>query len=67
MKQGSGVALDRIRALEEEHRTLDERLRVLTRRAYLTPNEQMEAAEIKRKKLLAKDRMTALSRSDLPD
>jgi hypothetical protein len=53
---------DRVRALEEEHRNLEQRLRVLTRRAYLTPSEQREAAEIKRKKLSAKDEMAALSR-----
>lgn len=63
MKQASTVTKDELGALAEEHRNLDERLRVLTRRAYLTPSEQQEAAQIKRKKLLAKDRMTALSRT----
>lgn len=55
-------AMDRMRALELEHRALDEKLRLLTRRAYLTPDEQREAAELKRKKLFAKDRLYALSR-----
>ncbi len=57
-------AIDRMRALENEHRTLDERLRVLAKRAYLTPAEQREATELKRKKLSAKDRLYALTRSD---
>jgi hypothetical protein len=58
-----GSAMDRVRALELEHRALDERLRTLTRRAYLTPDEQREASELKRKKLFAKDRLYALSRT----
>lgn len=58
-----GSAMDRVRALELEHRALDERLRLLTRRAYLTPDEQREASELKRKKLFAKDRLYALSRT----
>jgi hypothetical protein len=53
-------AVDRAQALEAEHRTLDQRLRILSRRAYLTPDEQREAAELKRKKLAAKDRLQAL-------
>lgn len=64
MKQASNAAHHEMRALAEEHRSLEERLRTLTRRAYLTPNEQQEAAEIKRRKLLAKDRMSALSKTD---
>ena len=52
--------MDRLRALESEHRALDERLRILTRRAYLTPAEQREASELKRKKLVAKDRLYGL-------
>ncbi len=57
-----GSAMDRMRELELEHRALDEKLRLLTRRAYLTPDEQREASELKRKKLFAKDRLYALSR-----
>ena len=52
----------RMEALASEHRTLDERLRILSRRAFLTPTEQREAAELKRRKLFAKDRIHALSR-----
>jgi hypothetical protein len=55
---------DRMRELESEHRILDARLRVLSKRAFLTPDEQRESAELKRKKLVAKDRLYALSRLD---
>jgi len=58
-------AMDRKRALESEHRALDDRLRVLLRRAFMTPDEQREAAELKRKKLAAKDRLFALSRAEV--
>ncbi len=62
MKALEATAMDRLRALETEHRALDERLRILSRRAYLTPDEQREASELKRRKLFAKDRLYALSR-----
>lgn len=58
-------ATDRKRELESEHRALDERLRVLLRRAFLTPDEQREAAELKRKKLAAKDQLFALARAEV--
>jgi hypothetical protein len=56
------TAIDLLHSLQTEHRALDERLRVLSRRAYLTPSEQREAQELKRKKLSAKDRMFALTK-----
>ena len=60
MKEATGTAVDRMRQLEDEHRSLDERVRVLSRRAYLTPDEQREATELKRLKLSAKDQLHAL-------
>ncbi|HEX4473467.1 MAG TPA: DUF465 domain-containing protein [Polyangiaceae bacterium] len=60
MKQSTGSAVDRVSELEREHQILDERLRILVRRAYLTPSEQQEASELKRRKLFAKDRLFAL-------
>jgi hypothetical protein len=60
MKEGTVTAVDRMRELEAEHRDLDERVRMLSRRAYLTPDEQRETAELKRMKLSAKDRLHAL-------
>lgn len=62
MKAATQTAIDRIQTLAEEHRLLDEKLRTLTRRAYLTPDEQREASELKRKKLSAKDQMALLAR-----
>jgi len=57
------AAIETLRALEREHRALDDELRVLSRRAYLTPGEQRAASELKRRKLSAKDRIEALRRS----
>jgi hypothetical protein len=50
-------------SIEAHHRQLDERLRELGRRPFLTPNEQLEVAELKKHKLRAKDVMTALRRA----
>lgn len=66
MKNASSLAQHELEALADEHKSLDDRLRTLTRRAYLTPREQEEAALIKRKKLHAKDRMHRLSRGSGP-
>jgi hypothetical protein len=49
-------------SIEAHHRALEERLRELGRRPYLTPREQVEVAEIKKHKLRAKDEITALRR-----
>jgi len=49
-------------SIEAHHRRLDERLQELGRRAFLTPREQLEVAEIKKHKLRAKDEMIALRR-----
>ena len=50
-------------SIEAQHRQLDDRLRELGRRPYLTPKEQLEVAEIKKHKLRAKDEITALRRA----
>lgn len=55
---------DPLSLVEARHRQLDERLKELGRRPFLTPPEQREIAEIKKHKLRAKDEMTAL-RKDL--
>jgi len=57
VKQG-----DRYNAVEGRHRELEERLRALGRRAYLTPAERKEVVEIKKHKLAAKDEMVTLKR-----
>ena len=53
---------DRISHAEARHRELDARLRELGRHAFLTPSEQLEASELKKHKLRAKDEIDALRR-----
>lgn len=48
--------------LEERHRDLDVAVTRLERRAYLTPSEQMTMTNLKKEKLLTKDRIAALRR-----
>ncbi len=50
-------------SIEAHHRQLEERLKELGRRAFLTPKEQVEVAEIKKHKLRAKDEIIALRRA----
>jgi len=45
----------RISALREEHQMLERRLSELNRHVFLTPNEEMEVARIKKEKLRRKD------------
>jgi uncharacterized protein YdcH (DUF465 family) len=58
-----GMANDRLTVMEARHRELEARLRELGRHAYLTPNEQREATEIKKLKLQAKDEIVSLRRA----
>jgi hypothetical protein len=53
---------ERLSVVEARHRELEERLKELGRRPYLTPREQVEIAEIKKHKLKAKDEMFDLRR-----
>jgi len=62
MKQATEEKVDQRQRLADEHRELDTQLRTLTRRAYLTPDEQLRATELKRRKLSAKDALHALRR-----
>jgi hypothetical protein len=54
---------ERIRELEIKHRDLDTAVSRLGRRAYLTPGEQREFAELKKRKLIAKDELATLRRA----
>jgi uncharacterized protein YdcH (DUF465 family) len=54
---------ERLTTIEARHRELDARLRELGRHTHLTPQEQVEVAEIKKHKLRAKDEIVALRRS----
>ena len=56
------VVRERIRELELRHRDLDTAVMRLGRRAYLTPGEQREFAELKKRKLIAKDQLATLRR-----
>lgn len=53
---------ERIRELELRHKDLDTAVMRLGRRAYLTPGEQREFAELKKRKLIAKDQLFTLRR-----
>ena len=46
--------------LETRHRDLDDTVSRLERRAYLTPTEQRTVSELKKEKLLTKDRIVKL-------
>lgn len=60
-QRSSWATVDGLRA---EHRELDLRLRQLGKRSYLTAAEQVEMAELKKRKLLAKDAIASLPRGD---
>jgi hypothetical protein len=49
-----------IERLEEQHRMLKKRVAYLERRAFMTPTEQLEAAQLKKRKLATKDAIAAL-------
>lgn len=44
-----------VQALREEHMALDERVRQLSRRPFLTPSDEREVLSLKKRKLRAKD------------
>lgn len=58
------MAQDPLSAAETRHRTLAQKVDVLERRAYLTPDEQRVVTELKKQKLAAKDEIYSLRRRD---
>ena len=56
------VAEARLDKLQQLHRSLDDEVRKLERRAFLTPNEQRQMSELKKQKLAAKDEIFAIKR-----
>ena len=54
---------DRLTVLEARHRALHDAVSRLERRAFLTPEEQREITDLKKRKLLAKDQLFALRRT----
>lgn len=57
------ASAERLARAEARHRQLDARLAELRRRAYLSPAEQLELAQVKKQKLRAKDEVSALRAS----
>ncbi len=57
------IVSERIRELELKHRALDTAVARLGKRAHLTPLEQREFAELKKRKLITKDQLAALRRA----
>ncbi|MEZ4220862.1 MAG: YdcH family protein [Polyangiaceae bacterium] len=53
-----------LQQLEQEHQHLKDEVKRLERRAHLTPPEQLEVAQLKKRKLVAKDQIAALRRDD---
>ena len=53
---------DQYRQLAEQHLRLDHRLHELTDKHYLSPTEQVEEVNLKKRKLALKDRMEAIAR-----
>lgn len=60
MKKAAANAGDRMTELEREHRELEVRIEALSRHAYLSPSEEQEMRELKKRKLITKDRMLDL-------
>jgi len=54
---------DEYRRLREEHRLCEARLQELYAKSFLSEEDQIETTRIKKKKLLLKDRMQALART----
>lgn len=50
------------RKLKEEHKKLEETLAEMSKRRYLTVEEEMEKKRIKKEKLIKKDRMEEIIR-----
>ena len=48
-------------ALVQEHRTLDEQVTELSGRSFLTPEDHVELARLKKEKLRVKDQISELS------
>lgn len=64
MKQA--VVYSHLSHLEARHRDLDVAVARLGRRAYLTPSEQRTVCDLKKERLLTKDRIAVLRRSEPP-
>ena len=54
------IVTEYLNNLEARHRNLDDTVARFERRAYLTPTEQRTVTELKKEKLLTKDRIVRL-------
>ncbi|HEX3774944.1 MAG TPA: YdcH family protein [Polyangiaceae bacterium] len=52
----------RLSDLEQKHRTLNEQVDRLTRRAYLTPTEQQTVSALKKERLMTRDLLVQMRR-----
>ncbi len=52
---------EEFRLLADEHRQCDEELKELSRRKYLSPEDQFHEVELKKQKLALKDRMLQMA------
>ena len=60
MRKAAARATTGLDTLVDEHRALDERVRQLGKRSYLTPAEQIEIRKLKKLKLAKKDLIVAI-------
>ena len=56
----AGDVQQSLEQLQDQHRQADQRLRELDRHVWLSPDEQVELAKLKKQKLQLKDRMREL-------
>lgn len=54
---------EEFRSLADKHQAFDERLEELARRRRISEQERLEQVELKKRKLLLKDRMAAMIRT----
>ena len=59
----AGTTEESYDALLQQHQEYERRLEELNKKSWLTPNEELEAKQIKKMKLRIKDRLAQLSRS----
>ncbi len=52
-----------IKTLEQQHKTLAQKVARLERRAFLTPSEQVEVSNLKKQKLATKDQLFEMRRA----
>ncbi len=63
MRKAAARGVGNLEALLAEHRALDEKVRELGRRTYLTPAEQQEFSRLKKLKLAKKDLIMDMQRA----